>query len=63
MFERLIIVVLMGTVAVVGTVAVMGTVLFVIVEFISWVLNGFIWLWNTVFDKDAEYFSCRWFLP
>ncbi len=71
MFERLIIVVLailalcIGIIAVVlvGIVAVIGTVLFVIAEFISWVLNGFIWLWNTIFDKDAEYFSCCWFLP
>lgn len=70
MFERLIIVVLailalcIGIIAIVitGIIAVIGTVLFVIVEFISWVLNGFIWLWNTIFSKDAKYLSCCWFL-
>lgn len=71
MLKRLVIVVLavlalcIGIIAVafVGIVAVIGTVLFVIAELISWVLNSFIWLWNTIFDKDAEYISCGWFLP
>lgn len=71
MLERLVIVVLailiLGIVIIAGILAstaiTICTVLFVIAELISWVLNGFIWLWNTIFNKNAEYLSCDWFLP
>lgn len=44
-------------------VMVLAMYLFVIAECISCVYNSFIWLWNTIFNKDAEYLSCDWFLP
>ena len=69
--ERLIILVLIILALIVGLAAfavtsvimVLAVGLFVTAECISYICNGFIWLWNTIFNKNAKYLSCGWFLP
>ncbi len=69
--ERLVILVVVILALIAGLIAlaltsvvmVLAVGVFVIAECVSYVCNSFIWLWNTIFGKDAEYLSCGWFLP
>lgn len=68
--ERLVILVLVILASIVGlitlvlipAVIVLVGCLFVVAMCISYVYNIFIWLWNTIFNKNAKYLSCSWLL-